>query len=91
MFSFATISVFATVAFSALTSALPIDVPVLGDVSNIPVAGGVVDTAVGTVGSLASGLPIGGIVRRDLPGIAAVLTDAQSKLGPATDALSECC
>lgn len=90
MFSFSKITLIATVAFSALVSARPLDLPVVGDVSDVPVVGGVVDTAVSTVGGLAGNLPVvGGLVRRDLPGVAAVLTTAQSKIAPAASSLSE--
>ena len=89
MFSLSTISVFATIAFSAFTSALPIDLPVVGSLSSVPVVGGAVGTVVGTVGGAAGSLPIAGLVGRDqLPGVAAILADAQSKLGPAPAALS---
>ena len=54
MFSFSKITLIATVAFSALVSARPLDLPVVGDVSDVPVVGGVVDTAVSTVGGLAA-------------------------------------
>ena len=89
MFSFSTVSIFATLALSALSSALPIDLPVVGDVANVPVVGGVVDTATGTVAGLTGSLPVvGGILRRDVVGVVAIITEAQSKIAPATDALS---
>ncbi|KAI0367263.1 hypothetical protein BV20DRAFT_1037777 [Pilatotrama ljubarskyi] len=79
MFSFSTISVFATVALSAFTSALPLagrGLPVVGDLS--------------AVTDVTSGLPVvGGILgRNDVPkGIAAIFADVQTQIAPATEQL----
>ncbi|KAH9936803.1 uncharacterized protein BXZ73DRAFT_89303 [Epithele typhae] len=85
MFSFSALAVFSTIAFGALSSALPVDLPAALPVNAlgalpIPALGRRIDVPV--VGDL--GLPIR---RHDVAGVAVVLTQATAKLGPATDLL----
>ena len=99
MFSFSSLAVFSTIAFGALTSALPlstglpVDLPVdpsavTGVVSGLPVDPSAVTGVV-------SGLPVvGGIVggiagRTDAKqSIAVILTGVTTQLGPVTQTLS---
>ncbi|RPD56560.1 hypothetical protein L226DRAFT_567634 [Lentinus tigrinus ALCF2SS1-7] len=79
MFSFSSLAVFSTIAFSALASALPLSTP-LGDLPVDPSA----------VTGVVSGLPVvGGIVGRAdaQQSIAVILTGVTAQLGPATQAL----
>ena len=83
MFSFSSLAVFSTVAFSALTSALPL--------SGLPVDLPVDPSAVTGV---VSGLPVVGSVAGGIAGradaqqsIAVILTGVTAKLAPATQAL----
>jgi hypothetical protein len=88
MFSLSKLSVFAAVAFSALTSAIPLNTPV-GD---LPVPA-LPDTT--AVTGLAAGLPVGSLPalggllpRTDAPqSIAVVLTAAHTRLVPLTNQL----
>ncbi|KAI0635395.1 hypothetical protein C8Q77DRAFT_1156690 [Trametes polyzona] len=77
MFSFSTISVFATVALSAFTSAIPLasrQLPAVGDLAgSLPVVNGL-------TGALGGVLP-----RADATtSLAAILSDAQTQLAPLT-------
>ncbi|OSC98845.1 hypothetical protein PYCCODRAFT_903408 [Trametes coccinea BRFM310] len=82
MFSFSTISVIATVALSAFTSAAPLQTR---DLPSLPVVGDL-SAVTGLTGSLPV---VGDIVRRtDAPqGLAAIFTDAQNQLVAPTQQL----
>ncbi|KAH9855491.1 hypothetical protein C2E23DRAFT_813550 [Lenzites betulinus] len=86
MFSFSTVTLFATLALSAVTSALPLasrDLP-LPALDSLPV-GGVVTTVSGVTGDLPLvGSVLSGVGRRAdaSTSLAAILTNAQSQLAP---------
>lgn len=95
MFSFSTITVFATVALSAFTSALPLaarDLPLVG---SLPIDG---LTGALPVDGVVDSLPVGGVVntvtgllpRADATAsVAVILTNAQAQLAPFTQQLSK--
>ncbi|KAI0699792.1 hypothetical protein C8T65DRAFT_709876 [Cerioporus squamosus] len=82
MFSFSSLAVFSTLAFSAFTSALP-----LSNAVGSPSLPSVPD--VSAVTGVASKLPaVGSLGSRDATqSVAAILTDVTTKLGPVTDVL----
>ncbi|PIL27155.1 hypothetical protein GSI_10296 [Ganoderma sinense ZZ0214-1] len=84
---FSKLSVIAAVAFGALASALPLDLPVVG---SLPAVGSLpVGSLTGVVGSLPVGNVLSGIGRRDTPkSVAVILTGVQAQLEPITASLT---
>jgi len=81
MRSFTAVLSIATLAFTALTSAAPVDL------TSLPVVGGVVNTVDNTVGPLVGDL---GVKRDAQRGVQAILIDVQTQLQPITDKLTFC-